>query len=580
MEKSRLYLLEYVGVIALWFLTFGKNAFSNLLFVDYVPARAGYLGRSLIVNDFTGSIDVLSILKEIFGAIGIERVFFSFAILAAMLVSYYYISRLVKGKARMLFALVFFFNPFVYTRLMVGQIGIIVAYLLIPAFLVYLFELFDRDLDKKGVLKVSIVASLIGAMTPHFFIFCFAMFIVASFWFYFYKNKFNTLKYAKMFGIFILLLLLLNLYWLQGLFTNPVLNAIDSEHESFFAPKASFGVSTIMKVFGMWGFWRENAYAHAYGTIPLFLWYQATLLLICLLLIGHYTDSETKKSKFFYTLFWIGVIFGVGISHPYTKSLFDLLFEYLPFFNGFRDSNKFVAFIALAYAYFLPKAIVTIKEKLVGWKNDLGTVLSVGIILIFVLLIFGMNFTMINLNGQVKNVDYPQSYDQVSEFLSKKNIYGEVVYLPWQEYLTYNWSTGVSSDGRISVPMNEIMPVGIIEGPDQYGGNNGFRADVSRCLEAADEGCLKEIGVEYVLHDKCAFYPDEYVWLGDKKEFESGCIDVYYIGGKSVGKKIPLRFLVGVLISLLTLAYVAFVLAMSGWHKTQEEQRRHKLMTI
>src|SRR3989344_8467217 len=114
MNKKKYRWLEYLGVIALWLLIFGKNAFSNLLVVDYVPVSAGHLVRTLIISNFTSSISIISILREIFGILNIERVFFSFTILFAMLMSYYYISKLIEGKKRMLFAFIFFFNPFVY----------------------------------------------------------------------------------------------------------------------------------------------------------------------------------------------------------------------------------------------------------------------------------------------------------------------------------------------------------------------------------------------------------------------------------------------------------------------------------
>ena len=189
MNNKKYLWFEYLGVIALWLLIFGKNAFSNLFFVDYMPVKAGYLGRSLVASNFNSSINVLSLLREVFGFFNIQAIFFSFSILFAMLVSYYYISRLIEGKKRMLFALIFFFSPFVYTRLMIGQLGIIVAYLLMPMFLFYLFEMFNKELEYKSVLKSVLVMTLIGAMTPHFFVLNFIMFLIGSFWFYFYKAE-------------------------------------------------------------------------------------------------------------------------------------------------------------------------------------------------------------------------------------------------------------------------------------------------------------------------------------------------------------------------------------------------------
>ena len=98
MIKDKFNWLEYLGVIILWFLIFGKNVFSNLLFVDYAPVKKGFLIRDLIIGNFTSSISIINILRELFSILSIERVFFSFTILIAMIISYYYISKLIEGK--------------------------------------------------------------------------------------------------------------------------------------------------------------------------------------------------------------------------------------------------------------------------------------------------------------------------------------------------------------------------------------------------------------------------------------------------------------------------------------------------
>ena len=574
MEKFKAHLWEYLGVIALWLLIFGKNVFSNLLFVDYTPANAGTLWRDLTVNNFTNSINVLGLLNEMFGIAGISSIFFSFAILISMLVSYFYISRLIDGKKRILFGLIFFFNPFVYTRLMIGQLGIIAAYLLLPVFLFYLFGMFEKNLEYRSVLKVVLAMTLIGAITPHFFILCFILFLVGSFWFYFYKNNFNVLKYIKVFGIFVLILLLLNLYWMQGMFAGGILGEINAEHEEFFSPKMSSGISAIAKVVGMWGFWRENAFDRTYTIMPVFLWYFIISFLVLLMLVGYYSDNENKKSKFFYTLFWLGLILGVGISHPYTGKIFNVLFENIPFFNGFRDSHKFAAFIALAYAYLLPNAVLSVNKSLT--KKWMKIISVIGLIV----LVFGLNFTMINLHGQVKNVEYPSSYSEVNEFFNNIEIGGKIIYLPWQGYLSYSWTKDVSSDGRIGAFANGIVEKGVVTGPDEFGGNNGFRMEVSKCLEEKNKDCLKKIGVGHIMHDKCAYYSENYSWLGDEEIFSNECVDVYSVGGISEEMKVPFRFILSLIVSVLTLVGIIFALENKRLRRKQREQQKHKPKTI
>ncbi|MEK6800967.1 MAG: hypothetical protein AABY05_03465, partial [Nanoarchaeota archaeon] len=524
--------------------------------------------------------------RELFGIIGIERLFFSFMILFGMLVSYYFISALIKrfpksliaklddaaelrgikpnllikGKKRMLFALIFFFNPFVYTRLMIGQLGILIAYFLMPMFLYYLFKMFEEDMDYKSVLKVAVSISLIGQTTAHFFVLCFLMFFLGIFWFY-QKEKGNA-RYLKILGVFLLLIFLLNLHWIQGLFSGGILGEINEDHEDFFSPKQSLGVSAFAKVIGMWGFWREAAYESSYKLMPLGLWYFLLALLFSLLLMGYYSDNKDKKSKFFYSLFWIGLILGVGISHPYTGKIFRILFENVPLFNGFRDSHKFVAFIALAYAYFIPIAVEKINEKLIRKR---GKIFALVFTILVVLLVIGSSFVLIGLHGQVKNTEYPESYFALNEFLNGLDLQGKLIYLPWESYLSYNWTREASSDGRIAVFANEFMDKEVIEGPDEYGGNNDFRREVSGCLEIKNKSCLKEIGVEYVLEDKCAVYSERYDWFEGERKFESECVDVYYIGGVAEKKEIPGRFLISLFVSVSAFVYSIFVILRRGF---------------
>lgn len=562
--KSKNYVLfEYLGVIALWLIMFGKNIFSNLLFVDYMPVTSGFLFRNLVVSNYTSSINLLTILRELFSLINLPQLFFTFSILFAMLLSYFYISRLIQDKKRYLFALIFFFNPFVYTRIIIGQVGILIAYFLTPIFVYYLFKMFESNLELKSILKTALTISIISSMAPHFLVINGIIFLVASFWFYFYKNPNKDLKkYSKTLLIFIALILLLNLYWLQGMFAGGILGEIDQQHENFFAPKMSPGVSAISKVFLMYGFWREVAHKTTYSMIPLWAWYSILILFITLLIYGYQSSSHDKKSKTIYSLFWIGLLLGVGISHPFTKSFVDFLFRTMPFFNGLRDSHKLVLLVAFSYAYFLPIALTNL-DKL--FKNK-STKIIINTCL--VLLIFGLTFPMINMGNQLRHQEYPQEYFQLNDYLNSQQIQGDIIFLPWEGYLTYNWSRNVSSDGRIGAFANAIMDNPVLTGPDTYGGNTGRRLEVSKCLNNESIDCLENLGVEYVIYDNCALYQNKYEWLRQgPKEFQGECTELYNIQGFKERTKIPFRFIVTFIISLISFVLAIYLLVNGQSHK-------------
>ena len=555
MEKNKQTILEYLGVIVLWLAIFGKNAFSLLLFVDYMPANAGNLERTLIASNYTASINVLHFFREIFGLLNLRAIFFSFTILFSMLLSYYYISKTIKDKKRYLFAFIFFFNPFVYTKIMIGQLSILIAYLLIPVFLYYLFNMLETKLERKSVLKLALITTILGAMTPHFFVFYILMVFVGMFC---YLDKQQLKKSMKSIGLFLIILLLLNVYWIQGMFAGGMLSEINEKHEDFFAPKQTQGVSAISKVIGMWGFWRENANQTAYSLMPSFLWYLLIGSLVVLVILNYNFSEKDKKSRFYYILFWMGLILGVGISHPYTGKIAEFLFSNVPFFNGFRDSHKFVAFVCLGYAYFLPKTQDILKNK------------KIIISLLVALLIISVNFQMFNLSGEIQGANYPEEYSELNTFLNSQQVTGKIIFLPWEGYLTYNWSKSVSRDGRVGAFANGIIDRGVVTGPDEYGGNSGFRQEVSQCLSQEDINCLKEIGVDYIIYERCAFYPPtNYSWARTNQVFDRDCLELHKIGGE-YNQEVPFRFIISLLISFMALILVLVLLADQKQSRKQE----------
>ncbi len=547
------YSLDYLFPVNIWLIIFGKNFFESLLFVDYVPWTFFSIKKILLMSNFAFSPILFEALKFILAPLNLLHIFFQVSILISMLVSYHYIKKTFLEKGFLfpiLFAFIFFFNPFVYSRIMIGQIGILVSYFLMPVYIYYLLNFFKSELNLNQAIKLGIAFTIVSSFSIHFFAINLLLFLVASFWIYFYRNdKRNWYDYTKFFVLFVILILLLNAFWIQGFFSNNIFSSIDSSHEEFFSPKMSQDIPAVGKIMGMWGFWREAGYIKPYKEIPVYIWYLFLAMLIFLFLAGHYYSENKKERKFFFSLFWIGLILGTGISHPYTKPFFDMLFNYLPLFNGFRDSHKFVSLIALSYAYFIPYLITAINLKLNKVFNQILTVVVVGaFILIY-------TFPMVGLWSQIQPVYYPGSYYEVNEFLESQKVTGQIVYFPWQTYLTYSWSLKSSSDGRISVPIQGIVRKNVVVGSDKWGFEDGVNSAITKCVMEKSAKCLEDNNIQFVLKDKCALYSDEYSFISLEPVFKSECIDIYKISDNASisEKKIPIRFTIGCLITLFTL---------------------------
>ena len=571
--KFKIPFIDYLLIISIWLLIFGKKCLSNFMLVDYIPSTHLDIKFNLLNTGYTHIFSLFDLFKIILAPFSLFNLMFTLSILISMLVSYFYIRRTFKEKGLifcLLFAFIYFFNPFVYSRIMIGQLSVLISYILMPVFIFYVYE-FLKNPDSKQLIKLVISMTLVSLFSIHFFLLNFIILIVVLFWSYIsndktpYSNTPSLIKSIKLIIIFLILLTLLNSFWLQGFFSIKILSTIDSSHEEFFSPRMSENIPAIAKISGMWGFWRESSYFTTYNSLPIYVWYSMLLMLLLLMITSYFSSNSDNKSKTFFTLFWVGMLLGAGISHPYTKPFFDFLFNYLPLFNGLRDSHKLVSFVCLAYAYFIPLLVVNIKNNLKSNVKQQSKANSSSILLILLIIsviVFFLTYTypLINLHNQLQPLSYPKSYNQIDSYLNSQNVNGYVVYLPWQTYLTYSWTIGSSSDGRISVPAR-VFQDHVIGGPDKYGAEDEISLQISSCINQKSVQCFEKANVQYILKDKCAIYPDKYEFLNQTPLYQSDCIDVYKLNNENkIEYSMPLRFIIGVLISIITLIVMVYLL--------------------
>ena len=520
----------YFIPLLIFILIFFNVLFKPLVLLDYSYYTINPVIKNQIYSNFQGAIpyDLLNLLLFPFASLFFQISFFLFSLIA-----FHYLKKL--SKKPMLSFIIFIFNPFIYSRIMVGQIGVILSYLLLPMFFYHLINFLEKKEKSEYILALSL--SAVCAFSLHFFALCMMAFVIGLIT---YKT-FNIKKIA----FFLLLVLTINAYLLQGLTSRSIFSSINLSHQSFFSPKPSGFLSTPLKIIGLYGFWREAGYITAYTMFP-FLLFALLALAILILAVSSSFISQKKRTTFLYALMVISLLLAIGASTSLTKPLFDFLFNNIPFFNGLRDSHKFVSFIALSYSLLIPITVEHIEKKF-KIKH-----IALAVILLFII----YSFPMIGLFGQIKGIEYPNEYLVLKGYAQEHNISGKIIYLPWQTYLTYNWSMGAGSDGRIVNPINKILKQIVYIGPDEWGQTTKIQEDIANCLSDQSIVCLEELGINYAIKDCCAFYPENYSWI-NQTVFEEGCVSLNYIQEeKEISKTIvPKRFILGLTISFVSIIY-------------------------
>lgn len=192
---------------------------------------------------------------------------------------------------------------------------------------------------------------------------------------------------------------------------------------------------------------------------------------------------------------------------------------------------------------------------------------AAGAIVSFLFIAFVLIFTypLINLHNQIQGTNYPESYKETNSYLESQNLTGHIIYLPWETYLTYTWTKNASPDGRIPVPINRLVKPIVQTGPTEWGAATEFQSDIEDCLNQNSTACLESLSVQYILLDSCAYFPDRYSFLNQTPiAHQDSCITIYRLNPKTeIDRtiKVPARFIVGSIISLLTLIILIFMLA-------------------
>lgn len=434
-----------------------------------------------------------------------------------------------KPKAVYLFSVaILCFSPFVYERIMLGQFGVVLSLMALPLTLYLTGRFLEKPLLSNAwqpaaaltFLNLQVHGLVIGTSV----VLCY-MAVHA-----FFADDRKAL--AKPYVMFAALLFAFNLYWLLPYvaFSKPMaFSAVSESHLEFFKPKVSVNFNTLLKSSMMYGIWREDSMKLAYNnpplSIPKEIWKSTTVCFVALLVfLSIIALAHSQKNALYAALaigWGVGLLLSTGISHPWTQPLFDWLFQNFPLFSSFRDSNKLVETIVIAYAVLAPAGLLLL------FKNRKGLVIAA---VTLVAITMALNGVSIGLDNQLHPGTYPAEYYSLSSLASS---HGTTLYFPWSVYNTYNWSIQFGLDGRIASPVYKFAQAQIKSGASEL--DFGFDPGVDpydKCISSQDTRCLASLNVSRIIVDYCFSGSGMYAWIGkNRTAFKShGCLTVYEIG--------------------------------------------------
>jgi len=428
-------------------------------------------------------------------------------------------------------SILFAINPFVYERFLAGQWAVLFGYALLIPFTAYLIG-FCKEWNYKNFLKLLVAIILIGVVSTHILIMS-VIVTTLAFVTNFIVRKFN-LSFLKMGLLLGAAVLVCSSYWLVPavLSKTTPLTTFGPEHWEVFKTAGSGHFGTLGNVLMLHGFWGEHEEWITRFVLPKeggWVFGTAITLLFLLVLVGIYSGLKDKKIRnttiFMGGVMFLAVIFSCSIGEGIFRNLNLWIFEHVSFWKGFRDTEKWSALVALGYALFVGLGSVKILSYFTQAKYKITILCILLAIPLFItpMMLFGFA-------GQLKAVQYPQSWSEVNNVL-KQDRNCRALFLPWHEY----YSLKFNDDILTGVVARSYFNCDIVEGQNmELGGisSQGGNGDEYNIIEQAvtDNNAnldntielLRERGIRWIIFtdDIVGEDPYKYPFLGSKHSHE------------------------------------------------------------
>ncbi len=421
-----------------------------------------------------------------------------------------------------LFAL---FNPFVYDRLLYGQISIVLAY----AFLLYMLGSLLEGVDKykkSQVLLASVSCALALQFSLHSIFFIIPLLIIVAL--YYYREKISPRVILLRIVTIGFVIVLININWIYGVVTNTspserfIRSGITKNDLQAFATTGDTSLEVVKNVFMFSGFWGKEQFRYTDLSDLKSLWGKSFLILLPIIILGLYIGLRSGKYRLLSTclllLALLSVFLAVGIKSSLGQKVTYWMFENMPYYKGLRETQKWVAMLALSYIVFLSIgfnyffSLKFIKERSLAFGAFL-----IGVVFMQAPLLFW------GFGNQAIPREFPLDWKKVDSVVVQRGMgtceNSKILFLPWHLYMSFGFTERI-----VANPAPFYFECPVLSGTNmEWGGiyNNSTVVE-SRVVEEwihtqGDLSVIKNLGVRYIVIAKEVDWRN-YLWVTESVE--------------------------------------------------------------
>jgi hypothetical protein len=303
--------------------------------------------------------------------------------------------------------------------------------------------------------------------------------------------------------------LVVNAPWLVPSLLRPGGVPVRPEGVAAFAARPDGPLGTVGSLVGLGGIWNARAVPPGVGSWPWLAGFAVVLAVAAAGLPVLLRRCPAGAAVGLLVAAGVGLLVAAAPALPGFRGLVELVVTQVPGGGLIRDSQKFVAPLALAEAVCFGLGVERVVPALPArWARPAAAGLVAAPVLLLPALAWGGA-------GRLAAVDYPPAFAEARETMAADPVPGAVLVLPWHLYRPYPWNDDrVVLDPaqrwftRRAVGNDDLELVGLtVPGEDPYGSRLGPLVRGSAPLVPALPGA----GVRYVLVYKVG---DWTTWTG------------------------------------------------------------------
>ena len=317
----------------------------------------------------------------------------------------------------------FAINPFVYERILAGQILLTASYAALPWALACFARVASRG-EARDVLRAVAWVAAIGLIDIHGGGMALLVLGVAI--------LFSPATPGRKLALVALAaggFVVVNLYWIAPSMLAGEGGRLGSGDYLAYAPRPR-SASILPYVFMLHGFWRVEFITPLQAGKSLYLAAFLPVAGAAFAGVIHATSTHrwSRAANALLVSCLIAAVLGMGASFPITEPLARFMFERVPGYGIFREPQKWVALLALGYAVFAGVGLELVARRLERLRTGSGMLVGAAIVLPLIatrIMLWGFDST-------IANSQFPSDWQRADEITAGEP--GAILALPWNLY--------------------------------------------------------------------------------------------------------------------------------------------------